>query len=73
VPSFDRLRYRRDDAAVFLYAFDLIELNGAQSYSPTGRTPTVSWTEQLRSGFGIMRGWRSVIVIPLPPVTCYLR
>ena len=28
VPSFDRLRYRRDDAAVFLYAFDLIELNG---------------------------------------------
>jgi bifunctional non-homologous end joining protein LigD len=28
VPSFDRLRYRRDDARVFLYAFDLIELNG---------------------------------------------
>src|SRR5262245_55506243 len=29
VPSFDRIRYRRHDAHVFLYAFeDLIELNG---------------------------------------------
>jgi bifunctional non-homologous end joining protein LigD len=28
VPSFDRIRYRRYDANVFLYAFDLIELNG---------------------------------------------
>jgi ATP-dependent DNA ligase len=28
VPSFDRIRYRRHDAGVFLYAFDLIELNG---------------------------------------------
>jgi bifunctional non-homologous end joining protein LigD len=28
-PSFDRIRYRRHDGAVFLYAFDLIELNGA--------------------------------------------
>jgi bifunctional non-homologous end joining protein LigD len=28
VPSFDRIRYRRNDGAVFLYAFDLIELNG---------------------------------------------
>jgi ATP-dependent DNA ligase len=28
VPSFDRIRYRRHDADVFLYAFDLIELNG---------------------------------------------
>jgi bifunctional non-homologous end joining protein LigD len=27
-PSFDRIRYRRHDATVFLYAFDLIELNG---------------------------------------------
>jgi bifunctional non-homologous end joining protein LigD len=26
-PSFDRIRYRRYDATVFLYAFDLIELN----------------------------------------------
>src|SRR6266436_2387980 len=28
VPSFDRIRYRRCDASVFLYAFDLIEFNG---------------------------------------------
>jgi bifunctional non-homologous end joining protein LigD len=27
-PSFDRLRYRRRDASVILYAFDLVELNG---------------------------------------------
>ena len=29
MPNFDRIRYRRHDATVFLYAFDLIELNGA--------------------------------------------
>jgi bifunctional non-homologous end joining protein LigD len=28
MPVFDRLRYRRDDSRVFLYAFDLIELDG---------------------------------------------
>jgi bifunctional non-homologous end joining protein LigD len=28
MPVFDHLRYRRYDASVFLYAFDLIELNG---------------------------------------------
>ena len=28
VPSFDRIRYRRYDDRVFLYAFDLIELDG---------------------------------------------
>jgi ATP-dependent DNA ligase len=28
MPMFDRLRYRRADKTVFLYAFDLIELNG---------------------------------------------
>jgi bifunctional non-homologous end joining protein LigD len=28
MPSFDRLRYRRQDGAVFLCAFDLLELNG---------------------------------------------
>jgi bifunctional non-homologous end joining protein LigD len=27
VPSFDHIRYRRHDGRVFLYAFDLIELN----------------------------------------------
>jgi bifunctional non-homologous end joining protein LigD len=28
LPSFDRLRYRRQDGTVFLFAFDLLELNG---------------------------------------------
>jgi bifunctional non-homologous end joining protein LigD len=28
MPSFDRLRYRRADASVFLFAFDLLELDG---------------------------------------------
>ena len=28
LPVFDRLRYRRQDERVFLYAFDLLELNG---------------------------------------------
>ena len=28
MPSFDRIRYRQHDGDVFLYAFDLIELNG---------------------------------------------
>ena len=28
VASFDRIRYRRNDGDVFLYAFDLTELNG---------------------------------------------
>ena len=28
MPVFDRLRYRRQDGRVFLYAFDLLELNG---------------------------------------------
>jgi ATP-dependent DNA ligase len=27
-PSFDRIRYRRHDGSVFLYAFDLLELAG---------------------------------------------
>jgi bifunctional non-homologous end joining protein LigD len=28
MPAFDRLRYRRQDGAVFLFAFDLLELDG---------------------------------------------
>ena len=28
IASFDRIRYRHNDDGVFLYAFDLIELNG---------------------------------------------
>jgi bifunctional non-homologous end joining protein LigD len=29
IASFDRIRYRRHNGGVFLYAFDLIELDGA--------------------------------------------
>ena len=29
MPVFDRLRYRRDDRRVFLYAFDLLQLTAA--------------------------------------------
>jgi ATP-dependent DNA ligase len=29
IASFDRIRYRRHDADVFMWTFDLIELNGA--------------------------------------------
>jgi ATP-dependent DNA ligase len=28
MPAFDRIRYRGHEASVFLYAFELIELNG---------------------------------------------
>jgi ATP-dependent DNA ligase len=28
MPSFDHIRYRRADASVFLFAFDLLELDG---------------------------------------------
>jgi bifunctional non-homologous end joining protein LigD len=28
IASFDRIRYRHNDASVFLYAFDLVELDG---------------------------------------------
>jgi hypothetical protein len=30
IASLDRIRYRRHDGGVFLYAFDLIELDGAE-------------------------------------------
>jgi bifunctional non-homologous end joining protein LigD len=47
LPAFDRLRYRRHDASVFLYAFDLIELNGddlRRDRSKSARPhPALSW------------------------------
>jgi hypothetical protein len=38
MPSFDRIRHRRHDASVFLYA-DLIELNGGRSPPRPARSP----------------------------------
>jgi bifunctional non-homologous end joining protein LigD len=37
MPSFDRIRYRRHDESVFLYGFDLIELNGDDLRRPRAR------------------------------------
>jgi bifunctional non-homologous end joining protein LigD len=34
MPVFDRLRYRRQDGQVFLFAFDLLELNGDMRREP---------------------------------------
>jgi bifunctional non-homologous end joining protein LigD len=45
VPSFDRIRYRRHDASVFLYAFDLIELNGGRPAARTVRRAQ-GWVRQ---------------------------
>jgi ATP-dependent DNA ligase len=47
-PSFDRIRYRRHDAGVFLYAFDLIELNGKD----LRRDPLAVRKATLRSKWG---------------------
>ena len=51
VPSFDRIRYRRHDSTAFLYAFDLIELNG----DDLRRDPLKVPQEQARIDLG--QGW----------------
>ena len=50
IASFDRIRYRHDDDGVFLYAFDLIELNGddLRRWSRACRDRVMS--SQLRAG-----------------------
>jgi bifunctional non-homologous end joining protein LigD len=52
-PSFDRIRYRRHDASVFLYAFDLIELNG----DDLRRDPLRSPQGHARLSPGQSRSW----------------
>jgi hypothetical protein len=37
IASFDRIRYRRHEADVFMWAFDLIELNGDDLRRAAGR------------------------------------
>jgi bifunctional non-homologous end joining protein LigD len=39
MPSFDRLRYRRADGAVFLFAFDMLELEGRGPAPRVARGP----------------------------------
>jgi hypothetical protein len=34
MPVFDRLRYRRDDRHVFLYAFDVLQLDSRERLEP---------------------------------------
>jgi bifunctional non-homologous end joining protein LigD len=48
VPSFDRIRYRRHDDKVFLYAFDLIELNGGDLRREPLDTPKATLASLLR-------------------------
>ena len=46
---FDRIRYRRHDGKVFLYAFELIELNGddlRRAASPRRKAPPSTATER---------------------------
>jgi bifunctional non-homologous end joining protein LigD len=55
VPSFDRIRYRRHDASVFLYAFDL-ELNGDDMRSEpfeTRKAMLASLLKRAASGLGL--------------------
>ena len=43
LPSFDRLRYRRRDSSVVMYAFDLIELNGGTRAASPLRSARHPW------------------------------
>jgi bifunctional non-homologous end joining protein LigD len=45
IASFDRIRYRRHDEGVFLYAFDLIELDG----DDLRRDPLAVWVPAARA------------------------
>ena len=55
LPVFDRLRYRRQDGRVFLYAFDLLELNGQDMRRKPleGRKDALSVLLRLKAGEGI--------------------
>jgi bifunctional non-homologous end joining protein LigD len=66
IASFDRIRYRRHDGDVFLYAFDLIEMNGddlrrepldvrkATLRSLLVKTgPGLRWNEHIEGKFGM--------------------
>jgi ATP-dependent DNA ligase len=48
MPCFDRLRYRRQDGHVFLYAFDLIELDAMTC----GTSPSSAARQRLPSSYG---------------------
>jgi bifunctional non-homologous end joining protein LigD len=50
LPVFDRLRYRRDDRRVFLYAFDLIALDGDDLRGEPIETRKAALAKLVRSG-----------------------
>jgi hypothetical protein len=52
MPVFDRLRYRRQDGRVFLYAFDLLELNGQGSPPRADRDPQAPARDPAAGGPG---------------------
>src|ERR1700730_14191381 len=53
IASFDRIRYRRHDADVFMWAFDLIELNGDDL------TYLREWEQPRSSGSDARLQWRA--------------
>src|SRR2546430_3027584 len=70
VTSFDRVRYRHHDESIFLYAFDLIELNGDDLRRDPleGRKATLEMILAKAAGVGLMSS------LPAPsPVSSRLR
>jgi bifunctional non-homologous end joining protein LigD len=55
LPAFDRLRYRRQDGAVFLFAFDLLELDGADLRREPFETRKATLASLLRRSLPGMR------------------
>jgi ATP dependent DNA ligase domain len=56
LPVFDRLRYRRQDGRVFLFAFDLLELNGRDMR----REPLEVRKAALAGVLGRMKAWAGI-------------
>jgi hypothetical protein len=66
VPVFERLRYRRQDGRVFLYAFDLIEIEGMDLRSSPLECARRRWPSCCgRPG----QGWRSTTTSTCPPTS----
>jgi ATP-dependent DNA ligase len=67
MPVFDRLRYRRHDGRVFLYAFDLLELNGQD----LRREPIEIRKRQLATLLRAARvAYSSTSIFPSPATSC---
>jgi ATP-dependent DNA ligase len=62
LPVFDRLRYRRQDARVFLYAFDLLELNSRDMRREPLEVRKSAMAEVLRRGERRARAFNSTTI-----------